>query len=142
MPYAGMAAALNAGRIDAAMIAEPVLTAARAVTRELGSPYAAIANEWYINMWFATKDWLVKNPASAKKFVAAIGRAATWENAHRGDTGAMLQKFLPVTDDVLAKMVRARYAERLDPALIQPVLDTAAKYDVLKAPMSATDLIY
>ncbi len=141
MPYGGMAAALNAGRVDAAMIAEPVLTAARPLTRELGSPYAAIANEWYINLWFATKDWLVKNPVATKKFVGAIAKAAAWENGHRAETAVMLQKFLPVSDDVLAKMVRARYAERLDPALIQPVLDTALKYEILKAPMNASDLI-
>ncbi len=142
MPYSSMAAALNAGRIDAAMIAEPVLASARLLTRELGSPYAAIANEWYINMWFATKDWLTKNPAAAQRFVAAIGKAAPWENTHRAQTALMLQKFLPVSDDVLTTMVRARYAEQFDPALIQPVLDTAAKYGVLKEPMKAADLIF
>ena len=142
MPYSAMVAALNAGRIDAAMIAEPSLTAARVATRELGSPYGAIASNWYINVWFATKDWLAKNPVVVKRFVGAMAKAAVWENAHRADTAVMLQKFLPVSDDTLSRMVRARYAERLDPALMQPVLDTAAKFDVLKAPMNAGDLIY
>ena len=36
---------------------------------------------------------------------------------------------------------RVAYAERLDPALIQPSIDTAAKYGLLKASFPAAKMI-
>jgi hypothetical protein len=38
-------------------------------------------------------------------------------------------------------MVRSVYAERLDPASIQPVINTAARYGLLRASFPAADLI-
>ena len=43
MPFSVMPTALEAGRIDAAMLAEPTLTLARPTTREPANPYPAIA---------------------------------------------------------------------------------------------------
>jgi NitT/TauT family transport system substrate-binding protein len=142
-PFTTMPAMVNAGRVDAAMIGEPALTSARPVVRILANPYEAISSDWYLNVWFANADWLEKNRATARKFVAAIAKAAAWSNAHRSETGAMLQKSLPLSDDVLAKMTRTRYGVgKLDVQQIQPVLDTAARYGVLKAPVDANTLIF
>jgi NitT/TauT family transport system substrate-binding protein len=141
MSFGTMTPALTQGRIDAAFIAEPALTAARPLTREFGSPYAAFADAWFINVWFATKDWLAKNPAVAHRFVQAIERTAAWANTHRAESGTMLEKYSPLAEDVVAKMTRTRFAEKLDPALMQPVLESALKYGVLKNATSAKDLV-
>lgn len=142
-PFTTMPAMLNANRVDAAMIGEPALTNARPVVRILANPYESIASEWYLNVWFANTDWLQKNRATARKFVSAIVKAGAWANGHRAETGAMLQKSLPLTDDVLSKMTRTRYGTaKVSAAQIQPVLDTAAKYGVLKASVDANTLIF
>ncbi len=142
-PFTTMAGLVNAGRVDAAMIGEPALTGARPLVRVIANPYEAIAPEWYLNVWFANSDWLAKNRATARKFTAAIAKTAAWANGHRAETGVLLQKFLPLTDDVLAKMTRTRFGTaKLNVAEIQPVLDTAAKYGVLKAPVDASTLIF
>jgi NitT/TauT family transport system substrate-binding protein len=141
-PFTTMQAMVNANRIDAAMIGEPALTSARPLVRVIGNPYEAVSPEWYLNVWFANADWVQKNRATVRKFVAAMAKAGAWANAHRAETGAMLQKSLPLPDDVLAKMTRTRYATKLSTAQIQPILDTAAKYGVLKAPVDANTLIF
>lgn len=141
MPFSTMAAALTQGRVDAAMIAEPALTVARATTREIGNPYAAIADEWPLNVWFTTRDWIAKNPAAARTFVQVMSKTAAWANGHPRETGAMLQKVLPLSDAVMARMTRTRFGDRLTPGFIQPVLDTAVKYGVLKRPLDAATLL-
>lgn len=141
MPFTVMAAALNAGRVDAAMIGEPALTAAKPLVRIIGNPYSAVAPEWYLNVWFATASWIEANRATAHAFAAVMAKTAVWANAHHAETGVMLQKFLPLTDDVLAKMTRVEYGTKLDTKYMQPILDTAAKYGVLKAPVDAKELI-
>jgi len=141
MPFSAMAAACVQNRVDAAMIAEPSLYLARTTTREIGNAYAAIANEWSLNLWFANREWLGKNLAVAHTFAAVMTKTAAWANAHRPETAIMLQKVTPLGADVISKMGRARFAERLSTSLIQPVLDTAAHNGILKTPMTAADLL-
>ena len=142
IPFTAMAAALGQGRIDAGFIAEPSLASARATTREIGDPFAAIANIWCLNMWFSTKDWLTQNTALAHRYVDAIFKAAAWANTHHVETGLALKEFTPLTDETIAKMTRIRFATTFTPAYLQPVLDTGFKYSILKSPMSASDLMF
>jgi len=142
LPFTTMAAMVNQNHVDAAMIGEPALSAAKPLVRIFASPYEAVAPEWYLAVWFASADWLQKNRATARTFVAAMGKTATWANAHQTETGAMLQKVLPLSDDVVAKMTRAQYGVRLGTQYMQPILDTAVKYGILKTPVDAKDLIF
>lgn len=141
MPFTTMGPALTRGTVDAALIAEPALASARSVAREFGNPMSAIADEWYISVWFTTGPWLAKNDATAHAFASAIDKASVWANTHHAETAPILQKYLPVSDDVLAKMTRARFGERLDPRVMQPVLDAGFKSGVLKSAESARELI-
>jgi ABC-type nitrate/sulfonate/bicarbonate transport system substrate-binding protein len=133
---------VNQNRVDAAMIGEPALSAAKPLVRIFASPYEAVAPEWYLAVWFANAGWLQKNRATARTFVAVMSKTATWANAHQAETGAMLQKVLPLTDDVVAKMTRAQYGVKLDTQYMQPILDTAVKYGILKTPVDAKDMIF
>jgi NitT/TauT family transport system substrate-binding protein len=142
MPFSTMGAMVNAGRVDAAMIGEPALTATKPLVRIIGNPYEAVAPEWYLNVCFANADWIGKNRATVRTFNAVMTKTATWANTHHAETGAMLQKFLPLADDVVAKMTRAQYGVKLGTQYMQPILDTAVKYGIIKEPVDAKTLIY
>jgi NitT/TauT family transport system substrate-binding protein len=142
LPFTTMAAMVNQGHVDAAMIGEPALSAAKPLVRIFASPYEAVGPEWYLAVWFANGDWLQKNRATARTFVAVMSKTATWANGHQAETGAMLQKVLPLPDDVVARMTRAQYGVKLGPQYMQPILDTAAKYGILKAPADAKEMIF
>jgi NitT/TauT family transport system substrate-binding protein len=141
MPFPAMGPAMEQNRIDAAFISEPALVGLRATTRAIGDPYAAIASEWYLNLWFTTKAWLAANPATAHRFVQAIQKSAPWVNAHPGETGAVLQKYVAIPDDVMARVVRSQFAADLQVSRIQPVLDVAARDGAIKRPLDAHDMI-
>jgi NitT/TauT family transport system substrate-binding protein len=142
IPFAAMAAALAQGRIDAGFIAEPALGSARATTREIGDPYAMIANQWCLNMYFGTKEWLAQNTAVAHRFTDAVQRGAAWANGHHLETAAALKEYTPLTDDAIAKMTRIRFATSYTPALLQPVLDTGFKFGIFKSAIGARDLMF
>jgi NitT/TauT family transport system substrate-binding protein len=141
LPFSVMANACTQGRVDAAMIAEPALYASRTVLRDVGSPYAAIANEWALNLWVGSRDWIARNTATAHTFATVMSQTAAWALTHRAETLPMLQKVLPLSEETATKMTRARFAEKLTVALMQPVLDTAAANGILKTPMNAAELI-
>ena len=66
---------------------------------------------------------------------------AQWANAHRAETGRLLASRLKLTQAVTDAMSRTEYAETLTPETIQPPLDVAAKYGIIK-PMKAIELLH
>jgi NitT/TauT family transport system substrate-binding protein len=140
MPFPQMPTALESGRIDAAVIAEPELSNAVAGgARIIGQPYTSIAKEFLIGGWFATSTWAKEHPDQRKRFVAAIVEAGKWANGHHAESARILEKYTKI--HISPTMKRTVYAERLDAAQIQPLIDAAAKYKALKSSFPAADLI-
>jgi hypothetical protein len=65
---------------------------------------------------------------------------ARWANTHHPETAVMLSKALKLAPAVVSAMSRTTYAETLTPAIMQPPLDVAAKYGIIK-PLNAGELI-
>jgi len=140
MPFPQMGAALEAGRIDAAVIAEPELSTALAGgARVIAQPYTSIAKQFLIGGWFTTGAWAKAHPAELKRFVGAIVEAGKWANGHRAESARILEKYTKIR--VSPSMKRTIYAERLNPGDIQPLIDAAAKYKSIKSGFPAAELI-
>lgn len=136
-----MIPALTAGRIDAAFIGEQFLIPYASDTRIIGSPYAALAPQWYLNLWFVTRSWLEKNGPTARSFAQAIVKTAAWANAHQSETAAILEKNASLPPDVLAKMARVQFATKFDLGYIQPVLDAAFREGSIKRAIDAHEFL-
>jgi ABC-type nitrate/sulfonate/bicarbonate transport system substrate-binding protein len=141
LPFPQMQPALEAGRVDAIMVAEPFLSAARKTDRVLGSPYDAIAKEFLISAYFTTSAWAKDHPEALNHFIAAIHDAAVWANANHAKSAQILLKYTKLNPDQAAGMVRAHYGERLNPAFLQPVINVAAKYSKFP-PFPAAEMMY
>jgi NitT/TauT family transport system substrate-binding protein len=140
MPFPQMAGALAAGRIDAAVVAEPELSDALGHDARLLAPvYTAVAKEFLIGAWFARADWAKAHPDVVKRFAAAIVETSRWANAHHAESAKILEKY--TKQPISPKIHRVRWAERLDAASAQPLIDASAKYKVLKAPFPAAEFI-
>ena len=142
IPFSEMSTALSSGRVDAAIVAEPFLTAAKKDARVLGDANPAIARRYTITCWFATESWLAQHGDVARRFAASMQQTARWANAHRGDTAAILSRVSKIPPEITSSMTRSFYGEtRPDPAMFQPVINAASKFGTLP-PMSAADLIW
>ena len=53
----------------------------------------------------------------------------------------MLSSFTSIEPDVIRKMARVEDGTSLDPKLIQPVIDSCAKYKLIPSAFDAKDLI-
>lgn len=142
MPFSEMEAALAAGRIDAALMAEPDATTALAGGRSrfFSKAFDAIGKLFLIGGWFAKNDWIAANPDTVKKFAAVMRETALWANrsSNHQQSAAILEKYTKVA---VGSANRIAFGDRIDPALIQPNIDIAAKYGVLKASFPAAKLI-
>jgi NitT/TauT family transport system substrate-binding protein len=136
-----MAEALQLGRIDAAVMTEPFITAAKGL-RPLGNPYDAIAQRFIIAGWFASDSWLDKNAAVARRFAEAMRQGHDWANTHPTESLAILVRVTKIAPQVASTMTRAVFGTTLNEQLLQPVLDVAASSGMLHKSMTAGDLIW
>lgn len=142
MPFAAMEPALATGRIDAALLADPDATNALAAghARPFAKAFDAIGKQFLIGGWFAKTDWIAANADAVKKFAGVMREAAQWANkpVNYKQSAAILEKYTKVA---VGAANRVTFGERLDPALIQPDIDVAAKYGVLKTAFPAAKII-
>lgn len=140
VPEAGLIAALMAGRVDAIEVSQPTLDQAIAAgARSLSSGYEAIAGELLIGAWFCTADYAAGHQETVRRFARAMAEIARWANRDQRESGEILARWSKIS--VSPSMTRVLYAERLDPALMQPLIDVAARYKALKAPFPALDMV-
>jgi NitT/TauT family transport system substrate-binding protein len=137
-----MAPTLLSGRADAVFIGEPYMTQAKEQIQIIGSPYDAIAKRFLIIGWTATKDWLDKNTATARRFVAAMRAADEWASRNRAESLTILGKYTKVPVDVLLAMHHNVWVPKLEVSLVQPVIDASAHYQTLPHGFPATEMFY
>lgn len=142
IPFAQMAASLERGTIDGAVIAEPFLTAAKlAGELAVGNVFDAIAPSFYQTGWIASPDYLAANPDTARRLVETAYAIARWANAHHAESGTIIAKYAKLDEATAKAMTRTAYATSLDLKEIQPLLDVAATYGMIKRPIKAAEIV-
>ena len=142
IPFPDMAAALEAKRVDAVLPNEPFTTMMRANVRSLGNQWSSMQTPFPIFGVFSTDAWLAAHGDLAVKFAGAVTRAATWANAHRKETAPMLVKLAKVDPQLAGTMGRSSYGTRLEPAMLQPIVENLVRYGMMDKPIDANDLVW
>jgi NitT/TauT family transport system substrate-binding protein len=143
LPSAAVPAAIREGRVDGATIVDPALQEAldNGGVRILGYSFDGIAKRFPIAAFFSTNDWIAKNGDVLKRFNAALREAIVYTNAHHAETLPMIAAWSKIPQSLLAKMTRSTSATSLVPGEIQPLIDAAAKYNVIEKTFPAQELI-
>jgi NitT/TauT family transport system substrate-binding protein len=143
MPASGIPAALKRGTIEAAILAEPILS--RAISdgdaKICANAYIAIAPTFMLNGWITTDTWLKANPDAARRFREALLEAAKWANHNHAASAQIFATSSAVPLAVIQAMTRATFAERFDPALFQPIINAGAKYKFFAKSFPASEIV-
>ena len=134
--------ALAAGRVDAAIVAEPFIAAAKSDSRIFSDAYDAVGKRYLIGVYFATAPWAKAHADLVARIQGAIGKAADWANKNTAQSGEILVKYSKLDPALLKTMLRVQYATRFNAAEMQPVVDLAARYGQIPATFPATDMIF
>lgn len=132
---------LVSGHVDAAVIEQPFLSADADALRPFANVYAAVGSSFLLSALFTTIAFARARTDLVRRFQTATLAAAHWANLHHAETAPILAKVAKIEPSVIESMPRAAFGERLDPALIQPVIDVTVKYDGGTA-FPAADLIF
>jgi len=144
LPLTEMAAAIRAGRVDAAgldALGDPNLGKPGDSLRLLASAMNAVSPNFLPSVWFTTRDWIEAHPDETKKFIAVMRKAAVWANSHHRESAEILARHTRLTVEQLERITRVTYGTVLNGALLQPNIDVAVKYGALKRNFPADELI-
>jgi NitT/TauT family transport system substrate-binding protein len=143
LPSSAVPAAFEAGRIDAGGLQEPALSVALATgkVRVLSHMHDSIARRFMISGWFTTLDYATQNRAIVDRFRSVLIAGSNYANAHHAATVDMLATWAQMDPKVVAGGTRVVYGIKLDPQLIQPVIDLCVKYKTIAQTFDARDVI-
>jgi NitT/TauT family transport system substrate-binding protein len=143
IPSSAALSALQSGRIAGSTISEPFMSLAirTGTVRYLGNIVGAIAPTLLESAWYVTADFAAKNRDAIARFRRAIEAATVYTNAHHAETVDLLAEFTGMDPVMIGQIRRATSGTSLDPRLIQPMINVAAKFKVIAQPFSATELL-
>jgi NitT/TauT family transport system substrate-binding protein len=138
VPPSASLEALQQNRIYAVALQDPQLSAAAPYTRKLGRAYEAVAKTYVLAAWFAMDAWLKQNAATARRIADALEQAGQWAMSNPVEAAAIFEKYTKVH---LAK-AGEQFTPVNDPAMYQPIFDSAAKYKILPSKLNANDILW
>lgn len=142
LPISAVAAAVDAGRVDAGVSAEPYMS--RDLTggkvRALVDMLDGYPGEILEGAYFATRDYATANADALARFARVLRQAAIYTNAHVAEMVPLLVANTGMELDVATRMKRALNGTTFDPSQVQPVIDIAAKYKQIPARFDAREL--
>jgi NitT/TauT family transport system substrate-binding protein len=143
VPQSSILAALQDGRVVAANMSNPGLATVLAsnTVKLVGRPDDAIGKHYLLTAWFASTSYIAAHPDVIRKFADVMSQAARYTNTHHAETVPLTAPFWGIDPNVLSHMPRAEIGDRLDAADLQPVINLAAKYDVIDKSFDANELI-
>lgn len=144
LPIPAVAAALEAGRIDAGLTTEPFMT--RDITAGKIRPLVDMLNGYpgaiLQGAYFSMRPFADANPDAVVRFARVLRQAAAYTNVHAPETLSLLVANTGLEPDVAAKMHRTTIALTLDPAEFQPLIDVAARYKTIPQRFDARELFW
>jgi NitT/TauT family transport system substrate-binding protein len=148
IPFPTMAAALAAGKIDAAAMPEPFASAAE---QQYGAVPLADLNQgatqnFPIQGYVATKNWVAQNPGTLRAFLTALSQGQEIADTSRGAVeqamealnGPMNGQIPPIVAAVMAVNI---YPTSIDRVRIQRVADVMFQFGLLHYRFNVTPMI-
>lgn len=144
LPMSEDGAALAQHRIAASLTIRPQLDQALASgqARELAPAFSAVSNHYLVSAWFTTTDYASKHPDVVAKFRRVVEQAAAYGNKHHDVTAPLLAEVSKIPLAVITGTERGVLGTELTPALVQPVIDKGAQYNLLSRSFPAAEIIW
>ncbi|MFI6738164.1 ABC transporter substrate-binding protein [Nonomuraea sp. NPDC050451] len=141
VPFTDQISALGSGKVDAAWLVEPFLTAAKksGATQIIDTTDGVTAGV-PIDGWGVTEDWLAKNPKTAAAFHRALAKAQQIAGSDRKAIDEVVPTYTQIPADAAAAMTLGKFSMEADKAGVQKLADLLHGYGYLKAKVDVAQL--
>ncbi|MBG0851047.1 ABC transporter substrate-binding protein [Streptomyces spinoverrucosus] len=118
-----MPAALDGGRIDAAMVVEPALATVKSQGgREITSPFIDVAPDLTIAMYFTSTRYAQQNPQVVKKFQDATAESLAYADSHPQEVREIVTTYTKIPPDVLEQVTLPKWPAEPNRASIEALM--------------------
>ncbi len=137
-------AALQAGKIDAMVGAEPFGTAAMAAGYPvISSPYMAMSNKGMLtSAYFTTEQQIQKNPELFKNIRAAINESLEYAQKNPDGIRKQLPKFTKLGPDVAAKLILPSYLTAIPKESVELFSKAGMEFGMLNKPAVYDNVVW
>ncbi|MGW4023405.1 ABC transporter substrate-binding protein [Streptomyces sp. NPDC005009] len=137
-----MPAALDGGRIDAAMVVEPALATIKSQGgREIASPMIDIAPKLTVAMYFTSTEYARENPEVVKKFQEATAESLAYADSHPDEVREIVTTYTKIPADVLAKVTLPKWPAEPNRAAIERLAELGAQDGLFKRTPDLDELL-
>jgi NitT/TauT family transport system substrate-binding protein len=143
MPATASIAAMEQGRVDGSTIYEPTLSAALGAgrVRVLAYPFDAIAPRFSDAVIYSSKTWTATHPDLVARFLKVVVDATAYVSAHENETAGLIAQFGGTDPALIANIRHPEREVQIEPGVLQPVIDAAARFNVIPKAFPASDMI-
>jgi NitT/TauT family transport system substrate-binding protein len=146
LPNVATTEAIVNGRIEAGILAEPILTDAvqSGKCRILGYPHEALGPRSISTVYFCNTAFAMQNVAAMTRFRKGLDEASAYVTTHPTEMIPLLAKYTGIDVKTVASMTPnslGTTSELLDPRLVQPTIDFAQRYKAIPKIFPAREMI-
>jgi NitT/TauT family transport system substrate-binding protein len=143
LPASATLAAMEQGRVDVSTFYEPFFSSylATGKVHVIADPFEALGKHFSTAVLYATTTWAAANRETVDRFVRATQEASVYTAAHERDVSAVTAEYTGVDPARVTTMRHGGRGTILGTGDLQPIIDAAAKYQMIARAFPATDLM-
>jgi NitT/TauT family transport system substrate-binding protein len=143
IPASATLVAMDQGRVDVATFYEPFFSAFMATgkVRIFATPFDALGKHYVDAVMYGTPQWANDHRDLVEKFLRATQEGAKYVAAHEREVAPITAEYTGADPNVLANMHHGGRSSILNPADLQPIIDAAAKYNMIAKSFRSSELV-
>ncbi|MDW5594042.1 ABC transporter substrate-binding protein [Conexibacter stalactiti] len=119
VPGPDMAAALESGRVDAVVVAEPFMTVQRDVTQVVSKPIWEATPGGTVGLYYTTEQYAADNPEIVERFRTAMNRSLEYAEANPDAARAAVVDYARMERAVADAILLPRWSTDLNAASVE-----------------------
>jgi NitT/TauT family transport system substrate-binding protein len=143
VPFPDMNAALKAGRVDAAWVVEPFVTAGKGMDQQpILYPYEETEPNLTVATYFASKKYIASNGDEVERFVRAINKSLEYAQSHPDEVRKAVLTYTKIPPPAAEAMALPQWKADLGRPTIEKTSQLAKEYGFVKEEPNLDDLIH
>ena len=142
IPFPEMIAALEKGRVDAACVVEPFVSQGKAGGMVGIDPfYAGTAPDLTVATYFASREYIEKNPEIVDRFVTAMEKSLQYASEHPDEVRDVLTEYTEIPPEAAKTINLPSWQPELTEDTIQQLSELSQKYGLIEEQPDLDELI-
>ncbi|HTJ32743.1 MAG TPA: ABC transporter substrate-binding protein [Dactylosporangium sp.] len=141
LAFPDMAAALDAGRVQAMFVVEPFLAPALAKGWKSLGAFADVDPKLCVAAYFTSAQVIAQNPDLVKRFTEAMQESLAYADSHPDDVRQVVTTYTTIKADSAKAMTLPKWSTTIDKASVDRMNQLLATAGVLTAPVDTSKLL-